>query len=337
MIVRPSEVSALPDEGWAEVLSPSLTTRLPAAFALVAVMAILVVLPAATRWTALAETRLALRASARLVVARGVHAPAAAPAEVLAMLAQDPSVRAAAAVYRAALLRPERRAGLDLSPSAATPHDQIAQAAWLVDRLLAPSAGADVLDAGGVDLRSAIAQASRMAGVDETFMRRTAMRESGLNTYAIASSSSARGLFQFVDQTWLSSVAKWGARHGLAREAAAVRFGPGGRAYVADPREQRAILMLRYKPAYSARLAAELVAENAAVLREGLGRPAGSRELYAAHLLGPTGALRLIRTAEVRPATPAAALFPGAAAKNPRLFYRAGVPRSVSELLLSLS
>jgi hypothetical protein len=34
---------------------------------------------------------------------------------------------------------------------------------------------------------------------------------------------------------------------------------------------------------------------------------------------------------------PAAWLFPMAAANNPRLFYRAGAPRSVSELLLALS
>jgi hypothetical protein len=293
--------------------------------------------PAVAPWMAVTDMRLALPTATRPA---GVPAPSPPgdPAAVLAMLSQDPVVRASGAIYQAAMLRPSRSGAAALaSPFDDDPHARIQRAARVVDALLAAPRTAAVSEGASLDLEPAITQAASMAGVDAGFLRRTAVRESGLNPFAVAGASSARGLFQFVDQTWLTSVAKWGRRHGLAREATAVRFSPSGRAYVADPGVGRAILMLRYQPTYSARLAAELTAENAAVLSEGLGRPAGARELYAAHLLGPTGALRLIQAAEARPSTPAATLFPGAARRNPGLFYRAGAPRSVSELLLSLS
>jgi hypothetical protein len=80
-----------------------------------------------------------------------------------------------------------------------------------------------------------------------------------------------------------------------------------------------------------------MAASNAYLLSQGLGRAPSGGELYAAHLLGPAGALRLIRVAYLRPSYPAAWLLPDAAAKNRGLFYRRGAPRSASELLLSLS
>jgi hypothetical protein len=85
-------------------------------------------------------------------------------------------------------------------------------------------------------------------------------------------------------------------------------------------------------------MAAEFSAENAQVLKAGLGREPSGRELYAAHVLGAEGALRLIRTAYGSPEYPAAALLPRAATANRSLFYLPhGAPRSVSELLGALS
>ena len=52
----------------------------------------------------------------------------------------------------------------------------------------------------------AIRQAASETGTDFDYLWRTAKRESGLDPSARASTSSATGLFQFTNQTWLSMV-----------------------------------------------------------------------------------------------------------------------------------
>ena len=57
---------------------------------------------------------------------------------------------------------------------------------------------------GGVE--AAIRRASNATGVDADFLLKTARRESALNPSAKARTSSAAGLVQFIEQTWLGSV-----------------------------------------------------------------------------------------------------------------------------------
>ena len=61
----------------------------------------------------------------------------------------------------------------------------------------------------------AIRQAASETGTDFDYLWRTAKRESGLNPNARASTSSATGLFQFTNQTWLSMVERYGDKYGL--------------------------------------------------------------------------------------------------------------------------
>ena len=68
-------------------------------------------------------------------------------------------------------------------------------------------------------VEAAIQRASKATGVDFSFLMKTAGRESGMNPRAQAGSSSAAGLFQFVDQTWLQTLKQHGAKHGYARYA----------------------------------------------------------------------------------------------------------------------
>src|SRR6476646_11882530 len=49
----------------------------------------------------------------------------------------------------------------------------------------------------------AIRDAARVTGAGFEYLLNTALRESNLNPSAKAKSSSATGLFQFIDQTWL--------------------------------------------------------------------------------------------------------------------------------------
>jgi hypothetical protein len=283
-------------------------------------------------------TRLALRTAAERAVSAPSGVSALDPGAAMADVAADPVLRATDAVYQAAMLRPShvkvpfRR----LIDPTLTPPQQIVQAVSLVDDLMAgpyEKRPPPLVPPRG--LQGAIAEAAARAGVDRAFLIRTAGRESGFNTYARASGSSGRGLFQFVDQTWLAAVARWGPLYGHGAEARLVRFDRRGRAYVADPRAARDILALRYEPVLAARVAAAMAADNAETLRRALGRAPSAGELYAAHLFGTSGALQLIRAAYFRPAYPAASLLPEAAATNRGLFYRAGTPRSVSELLIS--
>jgi hypothetical protein len=177
----------------------------------------------------------------------------------------------------------------------------------------------------------ALAKASAATGVDFQLLAETARRESSFNASAKAATSSATGLFQFIESTWLDMVRKYGAEHGLAFAASQIDV-RRGRSEVADPQTKRAILDLRFDPELSARMAAELARENAAALQSRIGRAPSSGELYAAHVLGAGGAAKLIHAAASGVAD-ASALFPREAAANKPLFFANGVPRSAEALL----
>ncbi len=184
------------------------------------------------------------------------------------------------------------------------------------------------------NVREALQRAAASTGVDFSMLAETARRESGYNATAKAGTSSATGLFQFIESTWLDMVRKYGAEHGVGGLASRISVS-GGRAQVSDAQTRKAILDLRYDPELSARMAGELARENAASLRSQLGRDPSAGELYAAHVMGPAGAARLIEAAE-RGAPNAAALFPREAAANKGLFYNDGAPRSAAQLLKRL-
>lgn len=178
-------------------------------------------------------------------------------------------------------------------------------------------------------VRAAIRRAADATGVDFSLLVETARRESAFSPTARAGTSSATGLFQFIESTWLDMVRRHGPAHGLAREAAALRAG-------ADPATRREILALRNDPELSARMAGELARENAEALQARLGRVPFAGELYAAHVMGSSGAVRLIEAA-AQGAPDASALFPREASANRGLFYANGQPRSAAGLLERLS
>ena len=185
---------------------------------------------------------------------------------------------------------------------------------------------------------AAIARASQATGVDFGYLMRTARRESGFNPSAQASSSSAGGLFQFVDQTWLGALKQHGAKHGYSAFADLIRTASDGRFSVAGGGDARkAVMALRMDPRASSLMAGELASDNAAYLRGRVGREPTAGELYAAHFLGPKASADLIEARQTRPGISAAALFPDAAAANPAIFYRDGRPVSVAEIYANLT
>lgn len=171
--------------------------------------------------------------------------------------------------------------------------------------------------------------AAQATGADFTFLLNTAQRESSLAPGAKAGTSSATGLFQFIESTWLQVLERHGAKHGAGQAAAEARSG--------DPLARARALDLRFDPELSAKLAGELANENAAYLSQKLGRPASGGELYAAHVLGAAGAAKLALAAS-RQEGDASRLFPAAARANAALFHhKDGSPLSAAALLAKFS
>ena len=186
-------------------------------------------------------------------------------------------------------------------------------------------------------VESAIQRASNATGVDFTFLMGTAKRESGFNPGAKARTSSASGLFQFVDQTWLATLKKHGSKYGYARYADLISQGPDGRYRVEGDEARKAVLGLKMDPHAASLMAGELASDHASYLRGRVGRTPTAGELYAAHFLGPQGSARLIQAASVSPTASAAAMFPEAAQANRSIFYRDGRPTTVGELYANLT
>jgi hypothetical protein len=188
--------------------------------------------------------------------------------------------------------------------------------------------------AAGSAVTGAIRQASQATGTSFSYLLATAQVESGLNPQAGAATSSARGLFQFVDQTWLGTMKQSGAALGYGAYAAAISKNASGHYEVKDPGLRSQILKLRNDPTANAVMAGAFTKANASYLTQKLGRTPSEGELYIAHFLGAGGAARLISLAADHPNANAAASFANAAKANPSIFYdrKTGAARSAAEV-----
>jgi hypothetical protein len=183
------------------------------------------------------------------------------------------------------------------------------------------------------DVIAAIRQASAQTGSDFSYMLGTAMRESGLKTQAKSNSSSATGLYQFVDQTWLGLVKQHGAQFGLGSYASQISQGSDGHFHVAAGADRQAILALRNDPKTSALMEGEYCNQARCTMQDALGRNVGNGELYAAHFLGTESATKLIQMNQSNPGANAAAEFPAAAGANRSVFYHSdGSAKSIHEV-----
>lgn len=182
-------------------------------------------------------------------------------------------------------------------------------------------------------IQSAIALASQRTGIDFGYLLGQAKLESGLNANARAGTSSASGLYQFIEQSWLSVVKKHGAEHGLGWAADSIGRSSSGRLSVSDPGTRQAILALRNDPAVASLMAAEHASDNKDILEAATGREATGTDLYMAHFLGAAGAKKFLTTMASNPGATGAALFPQAASANRNVFFeRDGSPRSLSAI-----
>lgn len=174
------------------------------------------------------------------------------------------------------------------------------------------------------NILSSVRTAAQRTGVDFSYLVAKAAAESSFDPHAQASTSSARGLYQFLNKTWIDMIKEHGADYGLGKLASALQSG--------DPQARVQALKLRDNPSLSASMAAEYTRDNQDQLEAALGRPVCPTDLYLAHFLGAQGATKFLSTMEKNPSARADAMFPEAARANQSIFYVSGRPRTVSEI-----
>lgn len=182
-------------------------------------------------------------------------------------------------------------------------------------------------------LASALTAAGDRSGVDFGYLLQTAMRESSLNPQARASTSSAVGLFQFLEGTWLQVMKNHGPRLGYQSYADQIEVTASGDYVVQDAAKRQQILKLRENPQIAADLAAAFTRTNGEYLRSVFGRTPSPGELYIAHFLGAQGAEKMFKAGLQNPDQVAIGLFPRQAAANRSIFYdNSGSPRTIRQV-----
>ncbi|PKP90441.1 MAG: flagellar biosynthesis protein FlgJ [Alphaproteobacteria bacterium HGW-Alphaproteobacteria-16] len=183
------------------------------------------------------------------------------------------------------------------------------------------------------NVTTAIATASQKTGVDFNYLLGQAQVESGMRADARARTSSATGLYQFIEQSWLGVVKEHGQKHGLGWAADSIKQTSSGRFVVGDAATRQAILSMRSDPQAASLMAAEHAADNKQSLETSLGREATGTDLYMAHFLGLGGARKFLRAMDANAGQPGAAMFPAAARANRNIFYTpGGQQRSLGEI-----
>jgi len=140
------------------------------------------------------------------------------------------------------------------------------------------------------------------------YFARLKNKESGNNPDAKAATSSARGLYQFTQETWNAVASTEAGR--------AAGLTPGG---IGDPTQQE--------------IAARLFTKSNAEALAAAGVSPDEKNLYMAHFMGAAGAKQFIAAMQANPLASAAEMFPKAAAANKSVFYdKQGNDRSLAQV-----
>ncbi len=157
---------------------------------------------------------------------------------------------------------------------------------------------------------AAIAKAASITGIDFGFLMAMAEKESGFRPNAQAKTSSAGGLYQFIDDTWAYYVRKYGAKHGIT-------------------------LSDKFDPEASAIMAGYMASENRSYIAYATKRPKSSitpTELYLGHFLGGGGAAKLLNANQNDSAV--AVCGTKAANANKSIFYnKSGAPNTAQDVV----
>jgi len=169
-------------------------------------------------------------------------------------------------------------------------------------------------------LAETVVRAAQATGVDPAYMMALADKESSLLPDNKARTSSAEGLFQFVEGTWLEVLRRYGPKHGYAAQAEAIHF-VQGRPVVSGSHERERILSLRRDPYLSALMIGEMISTHREILAGKVARDPSFAELYMAHFLSVQGASRFMALLSDKPGKSASNAFSRAAKARRSLFF----------------
>lgn len=170
------------------------------------------------------------------------------------------------------------------------------------------------------EIHNFINSAAQRMGVNSEYLTNLAYAESSFDPNARASSSSAGGLFQFIDSTWIATVRKHGEIAGID----------------ASSMTRNQLLSLKFDPRINSLMGAALAADNQRELEGFLDRDIRPADLYAMHFLGRTGGKNFIANYEAEPnAIAANVMNSGVVNANENIFYRGGdrsKPRTMAQV-----
>jgi len=190
---------------------------------------------------------------------------------------------------------------------------------------------------GASPVAGAIRKAARATGTSFDYLLATAKVESDLDPNLTMRTSTATGLFQFIEQTWLATLKQAGPAFGYGHYADAISRTPSGRYVVEDASLRNEIMQLRKDPNANAIMGGVFTQQNMAVLAERLGRRPTEAELYVGHFFGPHTGAKALALAQSNPALNAAELYPAAARANRSIFYdKQGNARSIAGVCAEL-
>ncbi len=176
-------------------------------------------------------------------------------------------------------------------------------------------------DPDAKDLLSSIESAEKRTGISKSYLVDLAYKESSFGVHMEASTSSACGAYQFLNDTWLRMVKQCGAEIGLGHYADIIDTS-GKYADVINEDFKQKILDLRFNHDVSSYMAARFTEGNKRSLESAFpGREISNTDLYMAHFLGAGDAISFIRQMEENPSQVAAGKFPRAANSNKWVFY----------------
>jgi hypothetical protein len=184
-----------------------------------------------------------------------------------------------------------------------------------------PALNIEDFDTDAQDLLGAIKDAEGKTGISQSYLVDLAFKESSFGTNMVAQTSSARGAYQFIEETWLRTVKQHGAEIGLGNYADLIDTSDKYASVENDEFKQK-ILDLRFNHDVSAHMAARFSLDNQASLERAFpDRDISNTDLYMAHFLGAGAAVKFIKQVEDNPNDVAASKFSSAANSNKWVFY----------------
>lgn len=183
---------------------------------------------------------------------------------------------------------------------------------------------------------------ARNTGVPEVYSRALFQQEGGGNPDARNARSTATGVTQFIEGTWLQVLHDYGEQYGLPREMIdQIERNPRGgwRVRSADAREH--LLALRFNPRWNALMSGHYANQEVEDMARRAGRPVSVQEAYLAHFMngntagawvralgrgeGNTNARQMLRRIYARNPGQAASII----AQNPSIFTEDATVESV--------